>query len=119
VPLIEAGEHNSNAARMILQDYLKPLLGRKIDTLILGCTHYGILERSIRKIAGDNVKIISESDVVAKKLKIYLGHHPEIEKRLARRGKRSFYSTDLTEKFQKLGSKFFGKKIKAQKADLK
>jgi len=118
VPIVEAGEQNSEVVDIMLKKYLKPLMDKKIDTLILGCTHYGILEPKIKKIIGKNVNIISESKIVAKKLKDYLSRHPEIEKKLAKNGKREFYSTDLTDNFQKLGSKFFGKKIKAQKAQL-
>jgi hypothetical protein len=44
--------------------------------------------------------------------------HPEIEKKLQKKGTVRFFSTDLTEKFTSLGSKFFGRKIKAQKVSL-
>lgn len=118
VPLIEAGEHNSEAMDIFLKKYLAPLISKKIDTLILGCTHYGILENKIKKIAGKNIHIISEADIVAAKLKDYLKRHPEVEKRLAKNGRRTFYSTDLTENFRTLGGKFFGRKIEVQKANL-
>jgi glutamate racemase len=86
--------------------------------LILGCTHYGILENKIKKIIGKNVLVVSEANIVAKKLKNYLERHSEIEIKLKKSGKRSFYSTDLTESFKTLGSKFFGQKIDVQKARL-
>lgn len=119
VPFVEAGAHNSPAAKIILENYLEPLKKKKIDTLILGCTHYGILENQIRKIIGHNVAIISEARVIPKKLKIYLQKHTEIERKLGRGGLVCFCSTDLTDKFTSLGSKFFGKKIKARKVILK
>lgn len=119
VPIVEAGEQNSEITGIILKKYLKPLVDKKIDTLILGCTHYGILEPQIKKIVGKKIKIVSESKIVAEKLRDYLKRHPEIEGKLAKGGKRSFYSTDLTENFQVLGSKFFGQKIKVKKAKLK
>lgn len=116
VPIIEAGEHNSKITDIILEKYLKPLIDSKIDTLILGCTHYGILESKIRKIVGKNISIVSEEKILAKKLKDYLSRHKEIEMVLTKKGKHEFYSTDLTKKFDLLGSKFFGKKIQAKKA---
>ncbi|MFA4818028.1 MAG: glutamate racemase [Parcubacteria group bacterium] len=119
VPLVEAGEQNSAAADIFLKKYLAPLLNKKIDTLILGCTHYGILERKIKKITGQNIHIVSEAGVVAIKLKDYLRRHSEIEKKLAKNGRRTFYSTDLTENFQKLGSQFFSQKIAVRKAELR
>lgn len=118
VPLVEAGEHNSEAADMFLKKYLKPLMNKGVDTLILGCTHYGILENKIQKIAGKNIYIVSEANIVAAKLKDYLKRHTEVEKKLTKNGQRIFYSTDLTENFKTLGGKFFGRKIKVEKAEL-
>ena len=119
VPIVEAGEQNSKAAEFILEDYLRPLKMSSVDTLILGCTHYGILENKIRKIMGKNISIISEEEIVPEKLKTYLKKHKEIERKLAKNRCIEFYSTDLTDKFQILGSKFFGKHIQVQKAVLK
>lgn len=118
VPLVEAGEHNSLAADLILKNYLRPLLKNKIDTLVLGCTHYGILEKKIKKIVGKSVKVITEGKIVAEKLKDYLKRHPEIENKISKNSKKIFYTTDLTDNFSVLGSKFFGRKIKAEKVQL-
>lgn len=118
VPIVEAGEQNSKATKIILENYLKPLKNKGVDTLILGCTHYGILENQIRKIISSNIVLISEARVVPKKLKNYLKRHPEIEKKLKKNGEVHFYSTDLTKKFTLLGSKFFGRDIKAKKVSL-
>jgi glutamate racemase len=117
VPIVEAGEQNSKATELILRDYLKPLLAKKVDGLILGCTHYGIIESKIKKIIG-KVNLISEAHIVPVKLRDYLRRHPEIEMSLSKNGNRLFYTTDLTEKFQVLGSKFFGKKILSEKVTL-
>ncbi|MBI5405722.1 glutamate racemase [Candidatus Kaiserbacteria bacterium] len=119
VPLIEAGEHNSCETETILKKYLAPLLEKKIDTLILGCTHYGILKRKIRKIIGPDIAIVSEEGVVPEKLKRYLARHPEIEETLGTRLRTRFYTTDRTDRFEHLGSKFFGKKIRVEKAVLR
>jgi glutamate racemase len=118
VPIVEAGEQNSKIVAVILEQYLKPLRKRHVDTLILGCTHYEIFRNKIRRIIGPHVFLVSEEHVVPKKLKQYLMRHPEIEKKLQKKGTVRFYSTDLTEKFTFLGSKFFGKRIKAQKVSL-
>lgn len=118
VPLVEAGEHNSKAAGLILGNYLKPLLKNKIDTLVLGCTHYGILEKKIRGIVGKKVRVIIEGKIVAEKLKGYLERHPEVEQKIGKKSKINFYTTDLTNTFSVLGSKFFGKKIRPEKIQL-
>lgn len=118
VPIIESGEHQSEMADTPLRKYLAPLLKKNIDTLILGCTHYEILKRKIQKIVGKNVTVISESSVVAKKLRDYLIRHPEVEQKLGKKSQRHFYSTDRTEKFTTLGSQFFGAPIIVKKAIL-
>ncbi len=115
VPIVEEGVKNQEAINLILKDYINPLIKNKIDTLILGCTHYGLLKNKIKKIVGKDVTIISESSVVSKRLKIYLQKHKEIEQKLKKTGTVIFYSTDLTDKFKKLGSIFFGKKIDVKK----
>ncbi len=118
VPIIEAGEQNSEIADLALRKYLKPLINQNIDTLILGCTHYGLLEKQIKKIVGQKIKVISEGKIVAEKLADYLQRHPEIEKNISKTSKQIFLTTDLTDKFQKLGSQFFGKQIKPKKINL-
>lgn len=118
VPIVEALEKHTKATEMILKQYLKPLLAKKIDTLILGCTHYGFLENMIRKIVGKKIAIISEEKIIPGKLQNYLKRHTEMDAELSRGGTVTFYSTDLTDKFRILGSKFFGKKIAVKRASL-
>lgn len=118
VPLVEAGEQHSRAADLIVASYLLPLRKKGIDTLILGCTHYGILEQTIRKLCPADMRIISGANIVPKKLKTYLEKHPEIESRLGKKSRVSFCSTDLTETFTALGSRFFGKKITVRRITL-
>lgn len=118
VPLIEAGEHNSPETDAILARYLKPILRKNIDTLILGCTHYGILEKKIRNIIGPDIAMVSEAKVVPGKLKAYLTKHCEIEEMLGRHSDVHFYSTDRTDNFRVLGSKLFGRAIRVGKATL-
>ena len=118
VPLVEAGEQNSPETEIVLKRYLNPLLRKNIDTLILGCTHYGILEKKIRKIIGPDIAIVSEARVVPKKLKKYFEKHTEIKEVLIKKANIHFYSTDRTDNFKILGSKLFGRLIRVEKAIL-
>ena len=118
VPIIEAGEINNTILEITLKKYLKPLIEKNIDTLILGCTHYGIIKDRIQKITGKSIQIISEGPIVADKLKSYLNRHKKLEKKLAKNKKVHFYTTDLTESFERLGSKFFTNTIKAKKINI-
>lgn len=115
VPIVESGEQNSEITDLALRNYLSPLIKKGIDTLILGCTHYGILQKKIKQVIDRNIILIVEGKVVAKKLKDYLKRHPEIEKRLTRGKRTIFLTSDLSEKFKKLGSLFFGEKIQPKK----
>lgn len=119
VPIVEAGKQNEKLTDKILKVYLRPLLKKNVQAIILGCTHYGILENKIKNIVGKNTEVISEAEVVAEKLKDYLDRHQDVEKQLGKNHTVKFYSTGQLKRFQKLGSKFFGKKIKAKKAALK
>ncbi len=118
VPIVETIDKHPQATKMILQKYLAPLTKKKIDTLILGCTHYGILEKEIKKVIGPKIHVVSEANVVAGKLVDYFARHPEIESKILRSGTTRFFTTDLTERFRILGGKFFGKKITPEKATL-
>jgi glutamate racemase len=114
VPIIESGEKDKEILKVVLTNYVTPLLNKKIDTLILGCTHYGLIEQEINatiEALGSSIRIINEGSVVADKLKDYLEKHPEIEKALDTESAVQFYTTDLTDKFKELGSKFFQRKI--------
>jgi len=114
-PIIESGEKDSKITEIYLKERLKAF--KDIDVLVLGCTHYGLLENKIKKLT-KNITIISEGKIVAEKLKQYLKRHPEIEKNLSKRSKKEFFSTDITLNFKKLGSQFFGQKINPKKVSL-
>lgn len=113
-PMIENG--GTGYLEPILKDYLRPLA--KAETLILGCTHYPIAKGLIRRLVGKKVKVICQDEVVPEKLADYLRRRPEIEKKLSRRGSKTFYATDITETLKKLSKNWFGKNIKLELADL-
>ena len=72
VPLIESGEQDWEGTTMILRRYLNPFQGGRVDTLILGCTHYSILKEQIRSIIGAGQELICSGQVTAAKLVEYL-----------------------------------------------
>jgi glutamate racemase len=118
VPLIEAGEYQSANIDNTLEVYLRPLIGNGVDTIVLGCTHYDFLKGKIERITGPDIRIVSEGAIVAEKFADYLRRHPEIEGELARAGKRDFYTTGGVERFDTLGSAFFGAVIASSRASL-
>lgn len=103
VPFIEEGiTKNHLALEFILKEYLAGLIERKIDTLILGCTHYELLKNPIQKIVGKKVKVVTEGKPAAEKLKEYLSHHKELEKKLEKKRKVSYFVTDLNPNYHRL-----------------
>jgi glutamate racemase len=119
VPLVEEGWTRKPETRMILKKYLRPLKNKKINILILGCTHYPLLLADIKRIAGKSTKVINTPQAVAQKLKDYLARHPAIEKKIKKQQQRLFYTTDEPARFKNLGTKFLGHPIlKAEKVEL-
>ena len=68
VPLIEAGKANSVETLDLLSKHLEPILDAGSDTLVLGCTHYPFLRKSIRKLLGETITLIDTSDAVIRQL---------------------------------------------------
>jgi glutamate racemase len=112
VPLIEEGWQDKPEARMILKKYLISLKTCNLDTLILGCTHYPLMQRDFARIMGKNINVLNTGATVAESLMDYLARHPEIEKLLKKgvkgKEKRLYFTTGETERFQKLGARFLG-----------
>ncbi len=72
VPLVEAGQTNSAAMKVLLTTYLKPMLDKDIDYLVLGCTHYPYLIPMLLELLPKHVKIIDSGLAVAKQTKAVL-----------------------------------------------
>jgi len=120
VPLVENNEHQSEGADYFIKKHIKNILSRdkNIDTLLLACTHYPLLKQKIERHLPENVKLISQGEIVAESLKDYLDRHTEIETRITRTGKRFFYTTDSTEDFNNKATIFFGETVEARHVDL-
>ncbi|MDX9893559.1 MAG: glutamate racemase [Patescibacteria group bacterium] len=118
VPLIEEGWQNRPETAKILRGYLRGLKNRKIQTLILGCTHYPILSKRIKNICGKKIIVLDTPKIVALSLKDYLSRHPEIETKLAKDDCHRFLVTDLTSQFKTNAENWLGQKINLEKIDL-
>ena len=69
VPLIESGKADSEDTLELLAKHLEPIQDAGADTLVLGCTHYPFLRKSIRKLLGESITLIDTSDAVVRQLK--------------------------------------------------
>lgn len=107
VPLAEAGD--KVLAGSFIAEYLQPFSDKKLQALILGCTHYPIFKSDIKREIGKKVEIISQDEIVPKKLKDYFAKHYEISKKLSCNGKIKILVTKKTDTVDKLTRKWFGK----------
>jgi len=69
VERIEEGDLSGPAARSLVEKYVRPLLERGADTLVLGCTHYPFVASAIEDVAGSGVVIINPAAAVARELR--------------------------------------------------
>lgn len=120
VPLVENNEFNSPGADYFVQKHLDHILSLdpKIDTLILGCTHYPLLIDKIKKYLPETVSIVSQGDYVATSLEDYLGRHPEMEVKLTKNGQCRFLTTESAEKFSDAASLFLHDKIMVERVSI-
>lgn len=117
VPMIEEGWIDSTEMQSIVKTYVKPLVKSKIDTLILGCTHYPMIIEIFKQTL-PGVFIPVPGEVVATSLQEYLLKHPEYESQIAKEEKIKYLLTDFSENFQGIAEKFLGEKINIKKVTL-
>ncbi|MDR3119332.1 MAG: glutamate racemase [Mediterranea sp.] len=116
VPLVENNEAHGLGTDYFVQKDLDNLLykDRKIDTIILGCTHYPLLLNKIKRFAPEGITIVSQGEYVAESLKDYLHRHPEMDEKCAKNGITRYYTTESEDKFRESASIFLNEKIIAQ-----
>jgi glutamate racemase len=115
VPLAEEGWADDEVARTIAETYLKDLRSR-IDTLVLGCTHYPILKQVIQDTVGHQVTLIDSGEATAREVKMLLEEKGLAGKLLGSGAlKRQlcddldhFYVTDAAERFSRVAERFLG-----------
>lgn len=116
VPLVENNEFASSGADFFIKQHCDHILETDplIDTLVLGCTHYPLLIDKIKKYVPSTVNIISQGEIVAQKLKLYLANHPEMECRCSTCGTTNFFTTESPERFQATAQLFLNTPIEVK-----
>ena len=101
VPLVEAGESQSDGADYFVRRHIDNLLAKdaEIDTIILGCTHYPLLLDKIRRYVPDGIRIVSQGEYVSNSLKNYLERHPEMDSRCTKGSTCRYNTTESVETF--------------------
>ena len=110
VPLIEGGFADAEETKRVAREYLKPLQKNKIDTLVLGCTHYPHLANLLKKIAGPEVAIVDPAAEVVRDVAKLLRQAGTLTHQ-TRPPKYEYLVTGSAVQFQDLGSRLLGKPI--------
>ena len=105
VPLVEEGFIEGEIPSLISDYYLKELKMAQIDTLILGCTHYPLLNKTISESLYSSIKLVDSSLATSKELKVLLERETLISNN--EKGKINCYVTDYTETFENVVNRFF------------
>lgn len=116
VPMIESGE--LSGVEHLIRRYVDALLQQdaRIDTILLGCTHYALIEGAIRRVVPPNIRVVSQGAIVAEKLADYLVRHPEFGARLDTSGAATFLTTEYSDRIQLLATRFYGSPINISRA---
>lgn len=116
VPLIESNEHNSVAGREFIRKDVETLLlkDKHIDTIVLGCTHYPLVQSFIESIVPKGVQVLAQGDIVAESLLDYLQRHPRMDAMCTKNGSVTYLTTESSEEFDRNAGFFIGEKIHSQ-----
>lgn len=113
VPIIET--NSLQFATQIVQAYIRPLLRRKVDVIVLGCTHYALLKHMIRKQVGRKIQVVSQDELIPAKLEEYLKRHTGLDRKLTKSGSFELFVTDISDAFVNLAALVCGKPVALQK----
>jgi glutamate racemase len=109
VPLVEEGWTEGEVPRLTAERYLQPLLERRVDTLVLGCTHYPLLVPLLTEVAGPEITLIDSAQSTASELAALLdragllAHEAEPET--------LYYVTDAAARFDVLARRLLGQEV--------
>ncbi|MFT5207621.1 MAG: glutamate racemase [Candidatus Omnitrophota bacterium] len=115
VPLIEEGWLEGEVVQKIALEYLKPFKDSKIDTLILGCTHYPVLSPIIQGILGPQVQLINPAEETALTVSEHLSATPHLNRGRKEHNEVQYYVSDAPSHFQKMSARFLGAPAKVVK----
>lgn len=120
VPLVENHEAESEGADYFVRKYVDGLLkkGPEIDTIVLACTHYPILYPKIRDAVPENIRIVTQGEIVARSLADYMKRHPEMERRCSKGGTCRYLTTEDPDKFIDLARIFLQEPVAVRHIDL-
>jgi glutamate racemase len=113
VELVENGITSGDEVLKIAESYLKPLIAAEVDTVVLGCTHYPLLQGAIGYVMGEDVALVSSAEETARDLYRVLVKNNLLRVPKAGKPKYEFLATGSIDNFQKLAQRFLGPEVEA------
>jgi glutamate racemase len=110
VPLAEEGWIDHPVTRAVVSEYLGDLGSSRIDTLVLGCTHYPILRQVITDVIGDSVHYVDSGEAVAEEVAALLESR-KLDRRSGGEPIEKFYVTDAASRFSRIAERFLGRQV--------
>jgi len=110
VPLVEEGWIDHKATEMIAKEYLFPFSQEKIDTLVLGCTHYPLLKNVISNALKSTAVLIDSGEATALEVEAALDEH-RLKNLSKEQPNLQFFVSDIPAKFTEIGERFLGAKM--------
>lgn len=117
VPLVESNETHSSVAKKVVYETLSDLTG-KVDTLILGCTHYPLLRHIIQNVMGPDVKLIDSGAETVRDISVLLNYFDINRSREAAMKEDRFYTTAGAAIFREIAETWLGKDIQVEHVNL-
>jgi len=110
VALVEEGWISGEITELTILKYLKPLIEKGVDTIILGCTHFPVLAPTIQKVISDKIALIDSGKETAKVVKKILDEN-KMNSDHKRNREFKFYVSDIPFRFNEIGTLFLGKPV--------
>lgn len=120
VPIVENGEAANDGADWFVKKYIDEALATdpEIDTFVLGCTHYPVLLPKIRQFSPQEIRIVTQGEIVADSLADYLSRHPEMDRLCTKGGETRFLTTEDSDKFDRLAAMFLQYPVSSNKISI-
>ncbi len=118
VLLVENNLVNTPEAKKVAQEYLDPLVREDIDSLILGCTHYPLMESLIQEVVGPSVSLINSAEEIAAEVETILGSNSMANPLGSDKPRYRFFVSGSPESFEEVGAKLLEREIKAYQVTL-
>jgi glutamate racemase len=112
VEFVERGETDSEELRVLVNDRLSPIRDQRVDTLLLGCTHYPFLARAISDVVGPQVVLVSSAEETAFEVRRLL-ESMGARRRISGKGRHRFLSSGDSEWFVAMGRRFLGPELES------